>query len=178
MRKLIPTLALRFTTSALAADDPVARWARAVGGSEKIGVVQAISREGTLTFGGMAGTIKVWHTADGRYSKEERGGMFSSIETFDGTVGMVQKGGGAPQRGTGAEREIANSKAYANSNAIFFVFAPTRRGTLTTEGGDTIVFKPEGGIEWGVVLDPQTSLPKAMRHKEGERTIPVPDAAR
>ena len=173
MRKLIPILALLFTTSALAADDPVARWARAVGGSEKIGVVQAISREGTLTFGGMEGTIKVWHTADGRYRKEERVGMFSSIETFDGTVGMVQKGGGAPQRVIGAELEIANSKAYANSNAIFFVFAPKRRGTLTTEGGDTIVFKPEGGIEWRVVLDPQTSLPKTMLHKEGERTISV-----
>ena len=29
------------------------------------------------------------------------------------------------------------------------------------------------GVEWRVVLDPQTSLPKTMAHQEGERTITV-----
>ena len=35
------------------------------------------------------------------------------------------------------------------------------------------MLKPEGGVEWRVTLDPQTSLPKTMVHKEGEQTITV-----
>jgi hypothetical protein len=166
-------IALLVAAAAVAVETPVDRWAHAIGGREKISAIKVLYREGTLSFGGMDGTIKVWHTADGRYRKEERVGMLSSVETFDGTSGMMQKGGGAPQPITGAELEIAKSKAYANSNAIFFVFAPKRQGSLTTEGNDTVVFKPEGGIEWRVVLDPQSGLPKTMLHKEGEQTITV-----
>ena len=163
-------LALVLAATAIAG--PIDRWAHAVGGKDKIAAVKAIYREGTLEFMGMPGTIKVWHTADGRYRKEEQVGMFSSIETFDGTGGVVQKGGAGPQRVTGADLEVAKSKAYANSNAMFFVFAPKKQGSLTTEG-DTIVFKPEGGIEWRVTLDPKTSLPKTMLHDEGGKTITV-----
>jgi hypothetical protein len=165
-------IALVFAATAIAADNPVDRWAHAVGGKEKIAAVKAIYREGTLDFGGMQGSIKVWHTADGRYRKEEQVGIFSSVETFDGANGVVQKGGAAPQRVTGADLAVAKSKAYANSNSMFFVFAAQRGGSLTTEG-DTIVFKPEGGIEWRVTLDPQTSLPKTMLHDEGGKTITV-----
>lgn len=165
-------LALVFAATAVTANNPVDRWAHAIGGKEKIAAVKAIYREGTLDFGGMQGSIKVWHTADGRYRKEEQVGIFSSIETFDGTDGMMQRGGAGPQRVTGADLPVAKSKAYANSNSMFFVFAPQKRGSLTTEG-DTIVFKPEGGIEWRVTLDPQTSLPKTMLHDEGGKTITV-----
>jgi hypothetical protein len=172
MRKTLSIILFLFAASAFAADGPVDRWARAVGGKEKIAAIKAIYREGTLQFGGMEGSIKVWHTADGRYRKEEQVGIFSSIETFDGTSGVVQKGGAGPQRVTGADLPIAKSKAYANSNAMFFVFSSRRAGTLTTED-DTIVFKPEGGIEWRVTLDPQTSLPKTMLHNEGDKTITV-----
>jgi hypothetical protein len=165
-------IAFVFAATAIAADNPVDRWAHAVGGKEKIAAVKAIYREGTLELGGMQGSIKVWHTADGRYRKEEQVGIFSSVETFDGTNGVVQKGGAGPQQVTGADLPVAKSKAYANSNSMFFVFAPQRRGSLTTEG-DTIVFKPEGGVEWRVTLDPQTSLPKTMLHDEGGKTITV-----
>src|SRR5256885_1343458 len=65
-------IALIFAATALAADNPVDRWAHAVGGKDKIAAVKAIYREGTLEFGGMEGSIKVWHTADGRYRKEEQ----------------------------------------------------------------------------------------------------------
>jgi hypothetical protein len=165
-------IALVFAATAVAADSPMDRWAHAVGGRQKLAGVTAIYREGTLEFGGMTGTIKVWHTAEGKYRKEEQVGMFSSVETFDGTTGLVQRNGGAPQQVAGAELAVAKSKAYANSNAIFFVFAKQPRGTLTGEG-DTVVFKPEGGIEWRVVLDPETSLPKTMLHDEGGKTVTV-----
>ena len=166
-------IALVFAATALAADSPIDRWAHAVGGRKKLAAVTAIYREGTLEFGGMTGTIKVWHTAEGKYRKEEAiPGVFSSVETFDGTTALVQRNGGAPQQVAGAELEVAKSKAYANSNAIFFVFAKQPRGTLTTDG-DTVVFKPEGGIEWRVVLDPATSLPKTMLHDEGGKTVTV-----
>src|SRR5262249_27081042 len=133
---------------------------------------KAIYREGTIEVAGMSGTIKVWHTSDGRYRKEEQVGPFASIETFDGTNGTVERGGASPQRVTGADLEVAKSKAYANSNAMFYVFAPQKRGSLSTEG-DTVVFKPEGGIEWRITLDPQTSLPKTMLHDEGGKTVTV-----
>jgi hypothetical protein len=172
MRK--PMLVVPFLVAAagVAADNPVDRWAGAAGGREKLGAVKAIYREGTLQFGGFEGSIKVWHTSDGRYRKEEQVGPFSNIETFDGKNAFVQRGGAA-KKVEGADLAVALSKAYANSNAMFFVFSPNRRGTLTTEGADTVVFKPEGGIEWRVTLDPQTSLPKTMVHKEGDRTISV-----
>ena len=165
-------IALVFAATALAADSPVDRWAHTVGGRKKLAAVTAIYREGTLEFAGMTGTIKVWHTAEGKYRKEEQVGIFSSVETFDGTTALVQRNGGSPQPVTGADLAVAKSKAYANSNAIFFVFAKQPRGSLTTDG-DAVVFKPEGGIEWRVVLDPATSLPKTMLHDEGGKTVTV-----
>jgi hypothetical protein len=35
------------------------------------------------------------------------------------------------------------------------------------------VLKPEGGIDWRVTLDPQTSLPKTTAHQQNGRTITV-----
>ncbi len=174
MRKTLFMFTLLFASAAFAAENPVDRWANAVGGRDKVAAIRSIYREATLEFGGFHGTIKVWHTADGRYRKEEQIATFSSIETFDGANGSVQQGAVQPHKMTGAELEQSISKRFANSNAIFFVFFPERRrGSVVIEGDDTIVFKPEGGIEWRVTLDPQTSLPKTMVHKEGDRTITV-----
>jgi hypothetical protein len=175
MTKLIG-LVLLFATAgaAVAADGPVDRWASAVGGREKVAAVKSIYREGTLTFAGMPGSIKVWRTADGKYRKEEQVGPYSSIETFDGTKGSAQQGSAAPRAVTGAELGIFLSKSFANWSAVFFVFFPQRRsGTLRIVADDTIAFTPEGGVEWLVRLDPQTSLPRIMTHKEGDRTITV-----
>ena len=173
MRNVWFVVSFLVAAAGVAADNPVDRWAAAAGGREKLGAVKAIYREGTLQFAGMEGTIKVWHTSDGRYRKEEQVGPYSNIETFDGKNAFVQRGGAA-KKVEGADLAIALSKAYANSNAMFFVFFPERRhGTVSADGADAIVFKPEGGIEWRVTLDPQTSLPKTMVHKEGDRTISV-----
>lgn len=173
MRKsmlLLPLLA----ATALAADSPIDRWAKAAGGREKIAVIKSISREGTLEVGAFSGTIKVWHTPEGRYRKEEQVAMFSNVETCDGTNVTVQKNGAPPQTLSGDELALERSKAFANSNAMFFVFFPqTHRGAVTTEGENTIVFKPEGGVEWRITLDSQTSLPATMSHKEGDRTVTV-----
>src|SRR5436305_13226308 len=56
---------------------------------------------------------------------------------------------------------------------LFAFFPERRRRTVTFEAENLIVLKPEGGVEWRVTLDPQTSLPKTMAHKEGEQTIIV-----
>ena len=158
----------------LAADDPIARWATAVGGREKVAAIKAVYREATLEFGAYHGTIKVWHTADGKYRKEEKIGDQAVIEIFDGTKGSLQEGDGPAREMTSAELEISKAKRFANANAMFFAFFPERRhGSATTEGDGTIVLKPEGGVEWRIVLDPQTSLPKMMVHKEADRTITV-----
>jgi hypothetical protein len=119
----------------------------------------------------MQGTIKVWHTADGRYRKEEQVAVFSSVETFDGKTLLVRKGTAPPQKLEGDELAVETSKAFANSNAIFFVFAPDHRGSIRVDGTDTIVFQPTGGVEWRVNLDPHSGLPSSMTHKEGDRTI-------
>jgi len=75
---------------------------------------------------------------------------------------------------TRAELELATSKRFSNSNAMLFAFFPERRrGSVAIEDENQIVLKPEGGVEWRVTLDPQTSLPKTMVHKEGEQTITV-----
>jgi hypothetical protein len=176
MAKLMGLLLLFATAgAAVAADDsPVDRWARAVGGRENVAAVKSIYREGTLTFAGTTGSIKVWRTADGKYRKEEQVGPYSSIETFDGTNGRVQQGSTPGRAVTGTELAVFLSKSFANWSAVFFVFFPERRhGTLRINADDTIAFKPEGGIEWLVTLDPQTALPKTMVHKEGDRTITV-----
>ena len=158
----------------MAAEGPVERWAKAVGGRDKVASVKSIYREGTIDVAGMQGTIKVWHTAEGKFRKEEQVGMFSSVETFDGTTVLLRKGAAATRKLEGDERAIESSKAFANSNAIFFVFFPQRhRGSIAPDGDQTIAFKPEGGVEWRVTLDPQTSLPSTMTHKEGDQTITV-----
>jgi hypothetical protein len=156
------------------AQSPLDRWANAVGGREKIAAIRSIYRQATIEVSGFKGSIKVWHTAEGKYRKEEQVATFSSIETFDGTNGTVQQGAGEPRPMTGHELEVATSKAYANTNAILFAFSPERRhGTVTTESDGTIVLKPQGGIDWRVTLDPDTSLPKTMTHMENGRTITV-----
>jgi hypothetical protein len=155
----------------------IERWAEAAGGRARIAEIHAIYREATIEIGGMQGTIKVWHTAEGKYRKEEQVGVFSSVETFDGSNGMIKRGDAPPHAMEGAELQRARSSGFANANAVFFAFFLERRhGTVTLEG-ETLVLKPEGGIDWRVTLDPQTSLPKTMTHQENDRTITVDFAA-
>jgi hypothetical protein len=154
--------------------DPVERWADAVGGRDRVARIHAIYREATIEVAGGEGTIKAWHTADGRYRKEESGGNFVRVETFDGAKAFVQVGAARPRELTGADRERAISQAFANTNAIFFAFFPERRrGDVLVEPDGTIVLKPEGGIDWRVALDPTTALPTKMTHAEDERTVVV-----
>src|SRR4051812_38487183 len=108
MRKAL-FLILLFASAAYGSGDPVERWATAVGGREKVGAIQAIYREATIKVSGFEGTIKAWHTADGRYRKEEQVALYSSIETFDGTNATVQKGSAPPRKLEGAERAQALS---------------------------------------------------------------------
>lgn len=174
MHKAIVAMVLLFAPAAFAAVGPVERWEKAVGGKDKIAAIRTIYREGTLQFAGLEGTIKVWHTADGKYRKEEQVGMFSNTETFDGTDALMQRGNMPLRKVEGPELAVARSKSFSNSNAMFFVFFPERRhGNLTVEDDHTIAFTPENGIEWRVILDPQTSLPQTMIHKEGDKTITV-----
>lgn len=163
-----------FAAATFANDNPIERWANAVGGREKVAAIKSIYREGTIEFGGVQVSLKVWHTADGKYRKEEKGDTYSLIETFDGVNGAVRQGDQPPHKMTPPELELATSRRFANANAMFFAFFPERRhGTVAIETDNTIVLKPEGGVEWRITLDPQTSLPKTMVHKEGERTITV-----
>ncbi len=174
MRKTILMLTLFFASVALADDTLVDRWANAAGGRQKVAAIKSIYREATIDVAGYEGSIKAWHTAEGKYRKEEQVGLFSSIETYDGTNGTLQRGAAPPLSMAGADLARAKTSAFANWNAVFFVFFPERlRGKIAIEGGDTIVFQPEGGIEWRVTLDPQTSLPKSMVHQEGNRTVTV-----
>ena len=162
------------TPYGLANDDLIDRWATAAGGRDKIAAIKCIYREAELEFGAYKGTIKVWHTAEGKYRKEEKIGDLASVEIFDGTKGTIKEGDMPSRLMTTAELEISKAKRFANANAMFFAFFPERRhGSLTIEADNTIVLKPEGGVEWRVTLDPQTFLPKTMLHKEGDRTITV-----
>jgi hypothetical protein len=168
---MIPLL---FASVALAGENPIERWANAVGGRDKVAAIKSIYREATVEYGGYQGTIKVWHTADGKYRKEEQIATYSLVETFDGVKGMVKQGDQPPHEMTSAELQLAASKRFSNSNAMFFAFfADRRRGSVAMEGDNTIILKPEGGVEWRVTLDPQTSLPQTMVHKEDNATITV-----
>ncbi len=156
----------------------VERWAKAAGGREKVAAIRSMYREASISVGGYEGTIKVWRTADGKYRKEEQVAAFSAVEIFDGTNGTLQQGGGPARPLAGPELARARSTAFANSGAMFFAFFPERRrGTVSLDGEDTIVLRPEGGIDWRVTLDPATSLPKQMVHQQNGRTITVTFAA-
>lgn len=171
MRKPLLLITCLCTLLASAADDPVERWAKAVGGRERLASLHVLYREAAVQYGGLEGTLKVWHTADGKYRKEEQVGPYSIVETFDGVSGSVQQGTAPPHPMSPEELAVSTSKRFANSNSIFFVFFPERRhGSIAVEG-DTVVLKPEGGVEWRVTLDPQTSLPTKMVHVEGGQTV-------
>ena len=173
-RNPIAFLLLAVTPYAFAGDDLIDRWATAAGGRDKVATIKAIYREADLEFGPYKGALKVWHTADGKYRKEEKIGDVSTVEIFDGAKGTIKEGDGPARDMTSPELEISKAKRFANANAMFFAFFPERRhGTVSTETEGTIVLKPEGGVEWRINLDPQTSLPKTMVHKEGDRTITV-----
>jgi hypothetical protein len=162
----------------LVRDDLVEHWAAAAGGRETLAAIGAIYREGTIELAAGTGELKVWHTADGRYRKEERGGAFVRIETFDGVEALVKVGAAPVQRLDGVALQRAISQAYANTNAIFFALFPERRhGELFAEDDHTLVLKPAGGIDWRVELDPASGLPTTMVHAESERTISVDFAA-
>jgi hypothetical protein len=174
MRPALFLIAGLVGTATLAADSLVDRWAAAVGGRDKVATITSMYREATIEVRGLVGSIKAWHTAEGKYRKEEQVASFSSVETFDGTHGAIQQGAAAPRAMAGADLARARSTAFANSNAVFFALFPERRhGTVVVDGDDTIVLRPEGGIDWRVTLDPRTSLPRTMMHNESERTIMV-----
>ncbi len=174
MRKILFVAPFLLFSLVLADNDPIEHWANAAGGREKVAAIKTIYREATLEFGAFQGILKVWHTADGKYRKEEKIGDLSSIEVFDGAKGTVKEGNAPAREMTSAELEISRAKRFANANAMFFAFFPERRrGTIAVEAMNTVVLKPEGGVEWRVALDPETWLPKTMVHKEGERTITV-----
>ena len=130
MAKLMGLILLCATAGAAVAaaadESPVDRWARAVGGRDNVAAVTSVYREGTLTFAGMTGSIKVWRTADGKYRKEEQVGPYSSVETFDGTNGSVQQGSTPARAVTGTELAVFLSKSFANWSAVFFVFLDKR----------------------------------------------------
>ncbi|PYI92646.1 MAG: hypothetical protein DME97_10085 [Verrucomicrobia bacterium] len=174
MRKFFFLVLFFLISSALADNDLIERWANAAGGRDKVAAIKSIYREATLEFGGYQGSLKVWHTADGKYRKEEKMGDLSSVEIFDGTKGTIQEGDGPPREMTARELELSKAKRFANANAMFFAFFPERRhGSVAIEADNTIVLKSDGGVEWRVSLDAQTALPKTMVHKEGDRTITV-----
>jgi hypothetical protein len=174
MRKTLIVVPFFLASMALAGSDPVDLWAEAAVGRDKVAAIKSIYREATLEFGGYQGSLKVWHTADGKYRKEEKLGAPSSIEIFDGTKGAIQEGDGPPRDMTNAELELSKAKRFANANTMFFAFFPERRhGSVVIEADNAIILKPEGGVDWRITLDPQTSLPKTMVHKEGDRTITV-----
>lgn len=130
MPKLLSFLLLLLTFAPAAAEDPIAHWEKAVGGRDKISAIKAIYREGTLEYAGLQGSIKVWHTSDGKYRKEERVAGYSLVETFDGSTGMVQASSQPPRKMSEGELQQNRSKRFANSNAMFFVFFPERhKGT-------------------------------------------------
>jgi hypothetical protein len=54
---------------------------------------------------------------------------------------------------------------------MFFAFFPEKRRGTVTYDGDTIVLHPDGGVEWRVTLDPQTSLPKTLTHMQNDRLV-------
>ncbi|HJP93830.1 MAG TPA: hypothetical protein VJ875_17860 [Pyrinomonadaceae bacterium] len=171
MRKILLLVPLLWGLS-IAAEGPIDRWAKAVGGREKVAAINTIYREASIEYAGYEGSLKVWHTSDGKYRKEEQIATYSLIETFDGHDGFVKQGDQPPHKITSAELTLASSKRFSNSNAMLFAFFPQRHpGTITIESDDVIVLKPEGGVDWRVTLDSQTSLPKTMVHKEGEQTI-------
>lgn len=174
MRKALVLVTFLFASATFAAETSVDRWATAVGGRDKVAAITSIYREATIEVQGVVGSIKAWHTPDGKYRKEEQIATFSTVETFDGTNGAIQQGAAPHRTMAGADLARARSTAFANSNAMFFVFFPERRhGRVAIEGDGTIVLKPEGGIDWRVTLDPLTSLPKTMMHNEGDRTVSV-----
>lgn len=173
-RNTVALLLLVATPYGLAGDEVIDRWATAAGGREKVAAIKTIYREANLEFGPYKGTLKVWHTADGKYRKEEKIGDLSTVEIFDGTKGTIKEGDAPARVMTSAELEISKAKRFANANAMFFAFFPERRhGTISTETDGTIVLRPEGGVEWRISLNPQTSLPATMVHKEGDHTITV-----
>src|SRR5436309_14021122 len=113
---------LLFAPAIFAADDPVERWAKAVGGREKVAAIESIYREATLQVGHYSGSIKAWHTSDGRYRKEEQIATLSSVETFDALTGAVQQGAAPPSTSSGPELARARSTALGRSNSVFFAF--------------------------------------------------------
>jgi len=174
MRTAKVLLTFLLVSCVFAQDDPIARWEKAVGGREKVAAIKAIYREATLEYGDYHGTLKVWHTSDGKYRKEENIATFSTIETFDGSVGMVKQNSEPASKMNEMELRMNLSRRFANSNSMFFVFFPERHhGKITVADDGSIVFVPEGGIDWHVTLDPATGLPKTMTHTEGARSVVV-----
>src|SRR5947207_15900274 len=106
MRKFFFLVQFFLISSALADNDLIERWANAAGGQDKVAAIKTIYREATLEFGGYQGALKVWHTADGKYRKEEKIGEMSTIEVFDGTKGTFKEGNAPPREMTSAELEL------------------------------------------------------------------------
>jgi len=167
-------VAALLTATVSASEAVIDRWAAAVGGRDALSKIQVIYREATIQVAGFAGTIRAWHSANGQYRKEEKVGPYETVEIFDGTTGVFRRGTEPPQRLEGADLKRARSAAFANANVLFYAFFPERRhGDLAIDENGTIVLRPQGGIEWRILLDSETALPRTMIHQEAGSTIMV-----
>src|SRR5438874_8136984 len=102
MRRALIAVPIFLASLVFAEDDLIDRWATAAGGRDKVAAIKAIYREANLEFGPYKGTLKVWHTADGKYRKEEKIGDLATVEIFDGAKGSIQESNGAAREMTSA----------------------------------------------------------------------------
>ena len=114
MSKIFFSPLILIASLTVAAEPLVDRWAAAVGAREKLGSLKSVYREANIQVGNYQGTIKVWHTADGKYRKEEAIATLSNTETFDGTKGMIKQNMMPARAMTESELAITRSKRFSN----------------------------------------------------------------
>jgi len=155
------------------AEELLDKWARAIGGRERIARVKATHQRAVLEMNSMKGVAESWITVDGKERDELTMGNFRQVTVFDGSRGWIRDSKGDVRELSATEVNERLAGAYMNSFSQFF---PNRRAGKVEFAGEEdgayiLRLVPEGGQPVLVFLDKTTGLPVKQQRSMGDRTF-------
>lgn len=168
-RAAAPPSAAAATLTAVGADAKpiVDAWANAVGGAATIERLGAWRAKGTLTKGGVTGTIEVLQAATGARKEIVELGFLREERIYDGNRGWLVDRNREVRALAGFELDDQRANAFSG---VWAPIVTTRvTGTVDKQGEQLVLTPKDGNRPDTVSFDPQTKLPTTLVRRDGEK---------
>jgi len=142
-------------------------WANAVGGVTAIERLGAWHAKGTLTKGGVTGTIEQFQSPTGARKEILELGFLREERIYDGTRGWLVDRNREVRELAGFELDDQRAHAFTG---VWAPILPSRVAGSVEKKGEQLVLTPRNGNRPDTVsFDPQTKLPATLVRRDGEK---------